>query len=67
MIRYSMSVKVRISYQEPQELHTVLKMLNPVITSYKVEKRQNGAYKRAYAEISIPEGKVQKCANSPLI
>lgn len=50
-----MSVKVRISYEKPQELHAVLKMLNPVIVSYKVEKRQNGAYRRVYVEISIPE------------
>lgn len=28
-----MPAKVKISYEEPQELHTVLKLLNPIIKS----------------------------------
>ncbi len=59
--------KVRISYEEPQELHTVLKLLNPIIKSCKADKGENGRYKRAYLEVNIPEEKVQKSTDSPLI
>lgn len=62
-----MSVKVKVSYEEPQELYTVLKLLKPIIKSYKANKVVNGQYKRAYLEVDIPEEKVQKGGNSPLI
>jgi hypothetical protein len=62
-----MSAKVRVSYEEPQELHTVLKLLNPIIKSCKADKGENGRYKRAYLEVNIPEEKVQKSTDSPLI
>ena len=59
--------KVRLSYEEPQELHTVLKLLNPIIKSCKADKGENGRYKRAYLDVEIAEKKVQKSADSPLI
>lgn len=59
--------KVRVSYEEPQELHTVLKLLNPIIKSCKADKGENGRYKRAYLDVEIAEKKVQKSADSPLI
>lgn len=62
-----MAVKVRISYEKPQELHTVLKLLNPVIKSCKTDKGVNGRYKRAYLEVNISEENAQKSVNSPLI
>ena len=62
-----MSAMVRVSYEEVQELHTVLKLLNPIIKSCKAEKGGNGRYKRAYLEVNIPEEKVQKSTDSPLI
>lgn len=62
-----MAVKVRISYENPQELQTVTEMLNPIIKSCKAEKGENGRYKKAYLEVDIPEGKAQKGVNSPLI
>lgn len=62
-----MSAKVKVSYTTPQELHTVLKLLNPIIKSCKAEKGGNGRYKRAYLEVNIPEEKVQKSTDSPLI
>lgn len=46
-----MSVKVKISYEKPQELQVVLKLLRPMIKSYKADKGKNGPYKRAYAEL----------------
>ncbi len=62
-----MAVKVKISYEEPQELHTVLKLLKPITKSCKEDKGENGRYKRAYLEVNIPEGNAQKSVNSPLI
>ena len=62
-----MSAKVRVSCEEVQELHTVLKLLNPIIKSCKEDKGENGRYKRAYLEVNIPEEKVQKSTDSPLI
>lgn len=62
-----MAVKIKISYEKPQELHRVLKLLNPIIKSCKAEKGGNGRYKRAYIEVNIPEEEVQKSVNTPLI
>ena len=46
-----MSVKIRISYEKPQELDTVLKLLRPIVKAYKAEKGKDGQYKRAYVDI----------------
>lgn len=62
-----MAAKVRISYEKPQELHAVLKLLKPVIKSYKADKGKQGQYKKAYLEIDIPDKDIQKSINSPLI
>ena len=62
-----MAVKVKISYEEPRELHTVLKLLNTIIKSCKADKGENGRYKKAYLEVDISDGKAQKGVNSPLI
>lgn len=62
-----MSVKIQVSYEKPQELHTVVKLLRPVIKSYKTDKGRNGRFKRAYLDVEIPEEKVQKSVNKPLI
>lgn len=47
-----MSVKIRVSYQENEELQQVLKLLRPVIKSTKVKKEQQGPFKKAYIDIS---------------
>lgn len=46
-----MSIKIRISYEKPQELDAVLKLLHPIIKTYKAEKGKDGQYKRAYVDI----------------
>lgn len=46
-----MSVQIRISYQTPQELEQILRLLRPAIKSAKIKQGQQGAYKRAYIEI----------------
>ena len=50
-----MAVKVRVSYEEPQELQMVTELLQPVIKSCKANKAENGRYKRAYLDVEIPE------------
>jgi len=58
-----MAVKVRISYEKPQELHTVTELLKPIIKSCKADKGENGRFKRAYLEVNIPEGNARKGVN----
>ena len=59
--------KVRVSYEKPQELHTVTELLKPILKSCKAEKGENGRYKRAYLEVNKKKKKVQKSTDSPLI
>lgn len=47
-----MSVKIKVSYEQPEELQRVLKCLRPVIKSYKVAKEQKGKYRRVYIELN---------------
>lgn len=47
-----MSVKIRVSYQDTEELKQILLLLWPVVKSCKVTKdRQEGAYKKAYVDV----------------
>lgn len=46
--RSAMSIQIRISYQQPQELKEVLRLLAPAVKSCKVARKQEGQYKRAY-------------------
>ena len=62
-----MAVKVKIRYEEPQELHAVTELLKPIIKSCKADKGENGRYKKAYMDLEIPKGKAQKSADMPLI
>lgn len=48
-----MAVKIRISYEKPQELHTVIKLLQPIIKSCKAGKGKDGQHKKAYVELKI--------------
>lgn len=41
-------IKIKISYEKPEELQQIIKLLSPVIKSYKVPKEQKEKYKRAY-------------------
>lgn len=45
----SMSVKIKVSYTEEHELAGVIRLLSPVIKSYKVQP-EKGRYKRAYID-----------------
>ena len=41
-------MKIRISYNSDNELKEVIKLLHPIITSYKIAKGNTGQYKKAY-------------------
>lgn len=43
-----MSIKIRISYQAPEELELILELLHPVAASCRVPKVQRGKFKNAY-------------------
>ena len=43
-----MSVKIRVSYTDDEELAGVIRLLSPAVKSWKVAKRQEGAFKNAY-------------------
>lgn len=44
-------MKIRISFETLQELNTVLKLLKPIVKSYKIAKTDTGKYKRAYIDV----------------
>ena len=46
--RKCMSVKVKVSYTDEQELMRVIIRLKPIIKTCKISKQQQGAYKKAY-------------------
>lgn len=43
-----MSVRVKVSYTDDYELQDILQRLEPDVKSWKVAKRQEGAFKNAY-------------------
>ena len=45
----------------------MLKLLEPIIKSYKAGKGKDGQYKKAYLEVDVSGGNAQKGAASPLI
>jgi len=46
-----MSVKIKISYEQPGELEQIIKLLQPVIKSYSLSGNREGRYKKAYVEL----------------
>lgn len=46
-----MSIKIRVSYQRPQELEKVKELLRPAIKSVKVKQGQQNGFLRAYIDI----------------
>lgn len=45
-----MSVKIKVSYTEDEELARVIRLLSPLGKKWKVAKNQKGSYKKAYTE-----------------
>ena len=51
-----MSVRIKISYEHPEELRRVLKLLGPSVKRWKAAKRREGRFKNAYVELwPLPE------------
>ena len=48
--RERVSVKITVSYEYLGELRAVLERLGPMVRSYKVARRQQGRFKRAYID-----------------
>lgn len=46
-----MSVKIRISYTEDEELAGVIRLLSPALKSYKVSGKKEGKHRNAYADL----------------
>ena len=62
-----MSVKIRVSYSDDEELAGVIRLLSPAIKSYKV-KPQKGRYKLAYIDMKsgvLPRILATKNAENP--
>lgn len=50
-------MKIKLSYEHPEELQRVLHLLRPEIKSWKPAKKQDGQFKKAYIEINEPRAK----------
>lgn len=55
-----MSVQIKVSYERPEELKAILEKLKPEVKSWKVAKRQEGRFLRAYIEMVEPRGKPEE-------
>lgn len=49
-----MAVKIRISYQYPEELQKVVNCLQPLGITLRIAKRQEGQFKNAYINFKKP-------------
>lgn len=54
-----MSIKIRVSYQDPQELAHVLRLLHPIVKKYKVSGNREGSFRKAYLEVEQVIGENQ--------
>lgn len=46
-------IKIKISYNTDEELAGVIRLLSPVMKSWKVSKNKEGTHKKAYAELKM--------------
>lgn len=53
-----MSVRIKISYTDEEELAGVIRLLSPVLISYKAKKGAKGNHKNAYA--AVDDGKMMR-------
>lgn len=54
-----MSIKIRVLYQDPQELAHVLRLLHPIVKKYKVSGNREGSFRKAYLEVEQVIGENQ--------
>lgn len=50
-----MTVKARFSYERTEDLKKVLEQLGPMVRTYKVARKQQGRYKKAYVCLDVEE------------
>lgn len=55
-----MSVRIKVSYTEDEELCNVLKRLSPDVRACKIAKKQAGRYKRAYVDLRAEKSNEQR-------
>lgn len=48
-------VRIKISYEDDRELMRVIRLLSPVLKSWKRSRNMEGRYKKAYAELNSGE------------
>lgn len=63
-----MSVRVNVKYSTEEELQDILRRLEPDVKSWKVAKRQEGAFKNAYIVMkggALPHVLVTENAEKP--
>lgn len=46
-----MAIKIKVSYERPEELKRILDRLRPEVKSLKVARNQEGQFKKAYIEV----------------
>lgn len=46
-----MSVRIKVSYTEEEELAGVIRLLSPALKSYKVSRKKEGKHRNAYADL----------------
>lgn len=49
-------IKLKVSYERTEELKELIKLLEPIILSYKTASAQKGQNKRAYIALKTIEG-----------
>lgn len=49
-------IKIKISYNTDEELAGVIRLLSPVMKSWRVSRNKEGRYKKAYAELRREHG-----------
>ena len=49
-----MSIRLKVSYEEPEELRHLLERLRPDVKSWKVARNREGRFKKARIELREP-------------
>lgn len=53
-----MGVKIKVSYERPEELQGILEKLAPDVKTWKVSGKQTGRFKKAY--VAMKECRIEK-------
>ena len=60
--RDDIAVKIKVSYEHPEELRWLLDQLRPEVKSWKVSRNQEGKFRKAYVEMKEKPDKTQLCS-----